>query len=81
MRFLVWVHDPCQEGGWHTLSETDTFEEAVRRAKKIHEEELKRLAEMREDNPSYIGCYDEVAVTPDFVLKLVVPAPPKVETG
>ena len=72
-KWLVWVHDPCPEGGWHVHMTCDSMEEAVAETKKHNAEEKKRLAEMKADDPECDHwCYDRAMVTPEAVFKIEV---------
>lgn len=73
MKWLVWTHDPCPEGGWHIMGEFDTQEEAIEKAKAHHEREMEFNKGMHADMPDYIGCYDACMVTPEAVFRLDVP--------
>lgn len=78
--WLLWVHDPCQEGGWG-VSGFDTREAAIEAAKARHAQadvHFERMVEyckktegrdpwLREDE-----CYDGCMVTPGFVFRLDV---------
>lgn len=76
--WLLWAHDPCPEGGWHTRGEYDTKEEAIEAAKALDAAEEKRHLEMVEyckddDHPWQRGsnCYDGCMVTPSAVFSLM----------
>ncbi len=71
--WLLWVHDPCMEGGWHIRGGFETREEAEAEAKAQHEREMKDIEDMRKDYPEYHPCYDGCAVTPGFCFELDVP--------
>lgn len=68
--WLLWVHDPCPEGGWHIQATFDSQEDAIAAAKANHERELRDLEEMRKDMPDYNGCYDGCMVTSREVFRI-----------
>lgn len=70
--WLLWVHDPCYEGGWHILGQFDTKEAAIEAAKANHEAEEKHHFDMVEycktrDRPEpwkrSDNCYDGCIIT------------------
>lgn len=76
MKFLVWIHDPCSEGGWQMKEEFETAEEAIEGAKRINAEEEKMRNEMMADMDEagkgkyFSWCYDEAIVTQEPVFKI-----------
>jgi len=70
--WLVWAHDPCQEGGWHISSQHDTKDEALAAAKALDERQEKQFRDMvelsktnrkRDEWLRSYECYDGCMVT------------------
>lgn len=83
--WLLWVHDPCVEGGW-CVSGFDTEEEAIAAAKIRHAQAEVNFQQMvehckndnrREPWVRENECYDGCVVTPGLVFRLDVEVPEK----
>jgi len=79
--WIVWAHDPCQEGGWHIHGSYNTKEEAVAQAKALHAREVKSYRESVEESKKEeqpypreyrwgMFCYDSCMVTGGDVFSL-----------
>lgn len=78
--WLLWQHDPCQEGGW-SVRGFDTYEAALKAAEFIHTEaekgfqhQVEFMKESRPDDPWKRSdeCYDGCVVTPGVSFRLDV---------
>lgn len=71
--WLVWAHDPCEDGGWRIDSQHDTRDEALTAAKdldarreKQFRETVAHFSKTRSSQPWLRSdeCYDGCMVTP-----------------
>lgn len=78
--WLLWIHDPCQEGGW-SVGGFDTQEEAIAAAKARHaqaEVNFQQMVEYSKNNSwpevwtRENECYDGCIVTPGLLFRVEV---------
>ena len=77
-RFLVWVYDPCRDGGWQIVDRAYTIEEAEAKCRAVHEKGVKavedaanHIKEIGETwSPKEFACYEKSMVTANATFEL-----------